>query len=248
MTSRPAGLLNQVKTTISGKMDEKVFPTPTRSDHKTGMNLDVRKDMGNTVNLGDSVLGLEEAKKLYPTPKASDALRGENTLSEKRRSSPALTTVDKYFKEEVKSLPTPTASLHKGSDSPKEHDRKTVRLSAVSIHFPEEREKQLQNQNSEDSEDRDAEWGEYESAVRRWEYVRGKAPNPVEPNRNGKPRLTATFVEWMMGLDEGWVTGVPGIARTNQIKILGNGVVPRQAESALRMLLDRAQVSLLDDE
>jgi len=39
-----------------------------------------------------------------------------------------------------------------------------------------------------------------------------------------------------MGLPAGWVTDVP-ISRNEQLKALGNGVVPQQAEAALRMLL-----------
>jgi hypothetical protein len=41
----------------------------------------------------------------------------------------------------------------------------------------------------------------------------------------------------MMGLPEGHVTGVPDISRNDQLKALGNGVVPQQAELALRWLL-----------
>lgn len=44
----------------------------------------------------------------------------------------------------------------------------------------------------------------------------------------------------MQGLPEGWVTDVPGLSRNAQLKILGNGVVPQQAELALRLLLERA--------
>lgn len=40
-----------------------------------------------------------------------------------------------------------------------------------------------------------------------------------------------------MGLPKGWVTD-SGIPYTAQIKLLGNGVVPQQAEIALRYLLD----------
>jgi DNA (cytosine-5)-methyltransferase 1 len=40
----------------------------------------------------------------------------------------------------------------------------------------------------------------------------------------------------MMGLPEGWVTGVPGLSRTRQIRLLGNGVVPQQAAHALTVL------------
>ncbi|MFF5424416.1 hypothetical protein ACFY62_12740 [Streptomyces sp. NPDC012793] len=43
-----------------------------------------------------------------------------------------------------------------------------------------------------------------------------------------------------MGLAPGHVTDVSGLTRTQQLKALGNGVVPQQAEAALRMLLDRA--------
>lgn len=79
-------------------------------------------------------------------------------------------------------------------------------------------------------------WGEYEPAVRRWERVLGRsAPDPSELNKNGRPRLTAAFDEWMMGLPEGWVTSID-IPYGAQIKLMGNGVVPQQAELAIRYL------------
>jgi DNA (cytosine-5)-methyltransferase 1 len=40
----------------------------------------------------------------------------------------------------------------------------------------------------------------------------------------------------MMGLPAGWVTATPGLSRNEQLKALGNGVVPQQAALALRML------------
>lgn len=80
-------------------------------------------------------------------------------------------------------------------------------------------------------------WGAYEPAIRRWERVLGRvAPAPTEHGSKGGQRLSARFVEWMMGLSAGWVTDVP-ISRTEQLKALGNGVVPQQAIAALRMLL-----------
>jgi hypothetical protein len=55
--------------------------------------------------------------------------------------------------------------------------------------------------------------------------------------------LSPRFVEWMQGLPDGWVTdptiwrGVrPASARRQQLKALGNGVVPQQAVHALRSL------------
>lgn len=45
-----------------------------------------------------------------------------------------------------------------------------------------------------------------------------------------------------MGLDDGWVTAVPGISRTKQFTLLGNGVVPQQAKMALRILRQRYEI------
>ncbi len=42
-----------------------------------------------------------------------------------------------------------------------------------------------------------------------------------------------------MGLEGGHVTAVPGLSRTQQLKALGNGVVPLQAAAALRLLTAR---------
>lgn len=80
-------------------------------------------------------------------------------------------------------------------------------------------------------------WGDYEPAIRRWEGVVGPAPAPTEPNRNGRPRLRSEFSEWVMGLPAGHVTGVAGLSRAEQLRAIGNGVVPQQAEAALRVLL-----------
>ena len=84
-------------------------------------------------------------------------------------------------------------------------------------------------------------WGQYEEAVRRWEYCLGEyAPEPSEPSKTktGEPssRLHVPFVEWMMGLPAGWVSGVE-MARTHKLKLLGNGVVPQQAAVAYLTLL-----------
>jgi DNA (cytosine-5)-methyltransferase 1 len=47
-------------------------------------------------------------------------------------------------------------------------------------------------------------------------------------------RLNAKFVEYMMGLPGGWVTDL-NFSRTQQLKMLGNGVVPQQAYYALQL-------------
>ena len=40
-----------------------------------------------------------------------------------------------------------------------------------------------------------------------------------------------------MGLPDGWVTDVDGLSINNQLKALGNGVVPQQAALAVSVLL-----------
>ncbi len=81
-------------------------------------------------------------------------------------------------------------------------------------------------------------WGLYEPAIRRWESVLGRpAPVPTVNGARGGPQLSPVFVEWLMGWPSGWVTGVSGLSRVDQLRILGNGVVPQQAKFALRYLL-----------
>ena len=48
-------------------------------------------------------------------------------------------------------------------------------------------------------------------------------------------RVNAKFVEYMMGLPIGWVTDLD-LSRSQQLKMLGNGVVPQQAYYALELL------------
>lgn len=53
-----------------------------------------------------------------------------------------------------------------------------------------------------------------------------------------------------MGWPAGWVTDIyvpgkplDGISRNNQLRIIGNGVVPQQATAALRWLLNVSEVA-----
>jgi DNA (cytosine-5)-methyltransferase 1 len=52
---------------------------------------------------------------------------------------------------------------------------------------------------------------------------------------DGRHRLSPRAVEFMMGLPDGWVTGVD-IPRSAQLKCLGNGVVWQQCKLALDLL------------
>ncbi|MEV4193374.1 DNA cytosine methyltransferase [Streptomyces toxytricini] len=80
-------------------------------------------------------------------------------------------------------------------------------------------------------------WGRFTPAIARWEAVLGRPAPWATDDRN---RLSPAFVEWLMGLPAGLVTTVPGLTRTQQLKALGNGVVPQQAEAAIRLLLTQS--------
>lgn len=118
--------------------------------------------------------------------------------------------------ETVELLPTPTTQDAANNGGPSQHERNTP-LNALVQRLA---------------------WGDYAAAIRRHERMLGRpAPSPTEPGRNGKPRLSAAFAEWMMCLPAGWVTDVPGITRNEALKALGNGVVPQQAATALADML-----------
>jgi DNA (cytosine-5)-methyltransferase 1 len=124
-------------------------------------------------------------------------------------------------------------------------------------------------------------FGQYAPAIARWDAVLGRpAPAPTEPTgKGGAHRLSPRFVEWLMGLPDGWVTGEsveawrarlvarragldprpvghrgsvarrpPFITRNEQLKALGNGVVPQQAAAALRWLLAVREAALAGQE
>ncbi|GAA1095304.1 DNA cytosine methyltransferase [Nocardiopsis metallicus] len=79
-------------------------------------------------------------------------------------------------------------------------------------------------------------WGPYTPAIQRWEHVLGRpAPWPTQRGQRGGSRLSPAWVEWLMGLPEEWVTGCE-IPNPRQLQMLGNGVVPLQAEVAFRKL------------
>lgn len=119
-------------------------------------------------------------------------------------------------------MPTPTTQDGKNTAGPSQFDRNTKPLNVEAVIL-------------NDSTD----WGKFEPAIRRWEQTIGRpAPAPTKPDgKDGAHRLSSAFTEWMMGLPEGWITEV-GLSRNDELKACGNGVVPQQAELALRILLE----------
>jgi len=59
-------------------------------------------------------------------------------------------------------------------------------------------------------------------------------------NEANGPRPAPEFVEWLMGLEAGWVTDpAHGLTDNQQLAALGNGVLPLQAIGALDALHNR---------
>lgn len=83
-------------------------------------------------------------------------------------------------------------------------------------------------------------FGVYGQAIAKWEHALGRpAPSPTVPptREGGRARLSTKFVEWLMGLPEGHVTGEDlGLPREQQLRLLGNGVVPQQGAAAIYQL------------
>ncbi len=78
-------------------------------------------------------------------------------------------------------------------------------------------------------------WGRYADAIARWEYITDcEAPSPALFHESGGPRPAPAFLEWLMGLERGWVTNVDATLTANQqMTALGNGVLPLQATAAM---------------
>lgn len=77
-------------------------------------------------------------------------------------------------------------------------------------------------------------WGNFTEAVARHESIYGPAPLPTELNRNGAPRLSADFAEWLMCIPAGYVTNY--LDRVPALRAIGNGVCPPQLAAAWDLL------------
>ena len=159
-----------------------------------------------------AVSGDEPGVALLPTPVSRD---GKDTHSSQRMAEKSKLTGIAHL------LPTPNASDGSGGG---QHPDKLAGHSRQLIDYV------LSDSTA---------WGKYAPAIARWEQVTGQpAQPPTEPNKNGNPRLSAAFSEWLMGWPPGWVTDPAiGISRNDQLRCVGNGVVSLQAVAAIRYLL-----------
>lgn len=137
-------------------------------------------------------------------------------------------------------LPTPSASLYNDSEDPKKWIARRSRLAAkhgnngagmplsIAVKLLEK-------------------FSQYDEAISCQERVVGRsAPEPLDHSHEGQANLSPLFVEWMMGLPEGWVTDPNiGLTRRQQLRALGNGVVPSQAFYAIMDMLNHRKGTLV---
>lgn len=79
-------------------------------------------------------------------------------------------------------------------------------------------------------------FGQFTTAVERHAAIYGEPPPPTERNRNGNPRLSPTFAEWLMCLPVGHVSN--RLLRVDALRAIGDGVCPPQLAAAYRLLTD----------
>jgi hypothetical protein len=230
-----------------------------KQSRERGRMLQVRDQMAqlaaeNGLKVPDSI-----AESLMPSPRATDYKGGganEATAygwEERGWAGPNLAEdVARLYVQSM--LPTPTTQDGKNNAGPSQFERNTKplnveatllgtpRTSAAHTPTPKQVQAGAPKQRLEDqvasAEQQIINWGRFEQAISRWEQTIGrKAPAPTKGDgKDGAHRLSSAFTEWMMGLPEGWITDV-GLSRNDELKACGNGVVPQQAEMALRILL-----------
>ena len=165
---------------------------------------------------GSGGMDLRTAATLLPTPRATDGTKGGPNQRGSKGDLMLPSAVHQL-------LPTPTAVTRDRTDDEIEH-RRLTRTKGLNL-----------------DEVRATEFGQYAAAIARQEAAFGyPAPSPTEPGKH-RPRLSARFAEWMMGLPAGWITDVPGITRNEALRLAGNGVVWQQAAAALVDMLAAMQ-------
>ena len=186
-----------------------------------------------------------EAQRLLPTPRATDGTKG----GPNQRGSSG----DLMLPSAVHLLPTPQARDYKDHQvqvaGHRPDDKDSINR-AIAHLLPTPAVADVQGGRKHRSGARSDElllngiahhnsWGDYAPAIERWESAIGRpAPEPTEPGAKGNPRLSPRFVEWLMGLPAGHLTDPAiGLSRNQQLKALGNGVVPQQGAAALEWLL-----------
>lgn len=206
--------------------DSTLLPTPAINDMGAGKDPEKftewrhrQKSSAGTKAVHGRSLDVEA--RLLPTPQLSDT----NGASEKPgewegRFQLRDIILPRVAEETGILLPTPVVTDVKASGAPEGQDYRGVSLTDATVRRAEA-------------------FGQYAPAIVRWETViEREAPSPVEPTgRDGSNRLSPRFVEWMMGLPDGWVTDTPGVTRNEALSLGGDGVVPQQCAAAVSHLI-----------
>jgi hypothetical protein len=230
------GIRDQVMDLVSGqglkvsRQADNLLPTPAvahirNHDEPIEDYLGLRQDYldGKTKGMPGASLGVAVRMQLFPTPLVDDA---KNTGHNKVRMNTLAS--EAYDLGNPSLLPTPTTRDFKDGQAERIRDG-VIQTDTVG--------RAVMNSGEIDG----ISWGKFELAIRRWEETIGrKAPAPTKPDgKDAAHRLSADFVEWLMGLPEGWVCDPEmNLKRNDQLKALGNGVVPQQAKMALEFLID----------
>ena len=214
-----------------------LLPT-TRAQHGEDRNNKIyARDLTKPQNL-------ENALAMLPTPVTADAYTGD--LKSKQQKEGSMHSM--ALPHVIAMLPTHTTQDGKNNAGPSQFDRNTKPLNVEAHLLGTPRTSSANGSSSKQVaagapkkriEDQvHLDWGRFETAIRRWEITLSRqAPAPTRPDgKEGAHRLSPRFTEWMMGVPEGWITDC-GLTRNEELKACGNGVVPQQAELALRHLL-----------
>lgn len=210
---------------VSDSIVASLLPTPTASDGNTVAKSELdANDPKHRLKVAAQVLAKNQ---LLPTPAVAHLRnhdepidnylqRRQDFVDGKTKGMPGA-SLGVAVRMEL--LPTVTTQDGKNNGGPSQFDRNTLPLNTQVLI--------------------DTDWGKFEPAIKRWEKILGRpAPAPTKPDgKDGAHRLSSLFTEWMMGLPEGWITSC-GLSRNDELKACGNGVVPQQAELALRLLLE----------
>lgn len=213
---------------VSPAIENSLMPTPTTQD-SSGQCRDHGGDLLHEIICGCPRSQRRESD-LMPTPTVFHVSMHDEPidtfLAREEKSSTGQIGKSLGVALRMEMFPTPTTQDAKNTGGPSQFERNTKPLNTQVLVK--------------------SEWGKFEPAIRRWEQVLGRsAPEPTKPDgKDGNHRLSSAFTEWMMGVPEGWITGA-GISRNEELKAAGNGVVPQQAELALRILL--AQTDFIND-
>jgi hypothetical protein len=202
------------------------LPTPTVSDQYTGNLASTQQKPGSMHSV--TLAQVFHKTDLFPTPMASEGTKAPSQQTSETKSKTGQVWLSNVAKDlEVANKPKLFPTL-RASDSYERRNQKTMDRIA----------KDGGDMTMTTLARTTTDWGKFEPAIRRWESVLGRlAPEPTKPDgKDGNHRLSSKFTEWMMGLDNGWITG-HGLKRNDELKLAGNGVVPQQAELALRILL-----------